>query len=71
MGKDTVCRAEERKSLKHVPAIESINRIFNTSETIENHSSLEKKLDQIILEIEELRLPRIFSYFYHGGFAIY
>lgn len=71
MGKDTVCRVEERKSLKHTLAIESINRIFNPFEAIENHSSLEKKLDQILLEIEELSLPRLLGYFYRGGFAVY
>lgn len=71
MGMDTVCRVEERKSLKHVHAIESINRIFNPPETIENHSSLEKKLDQIILGIEEIRFPRIFGCFCRGGFVVY
>ena len=70
MGKNTVCRVEERKSLKHVTVIESINRIFNQSERNENHNLLEYKLDQIILEIKRSRFVHILGSCY-GGFTIY
>ena len=71
MGKDTVCRVEERKSPSSAPAVEFIDQIFNPSKRIENHSSLERKLDQIILGIEEIRFPRIFGCFCNRDFAVY
>jgi hypothetical protein len=46
MGKDTVCRVEERKQHPNRPAIEVINDIFNPNEKIE------KMLNQIMEKLD-------------------
>ena len=46
MGKDTVCRIEERKHPAKKPAVEFINDTFNPYEQIEKHlRKIESKID--------------------------
>ena len=71
MGTDTVCRVEERKSLKQMPAIEFIDKVFNPFEKIETESGLLEKIEELSARIEDLlKLIKISGY-HHGGFPIY
>ncbi|MFZ0326854.1 MAG: hypothetical protein WBP64_09635 [Nitrososphaeraceae archaeon] len=71
LGTDTVCRVEERKSLKHMPAIKFIDNVFNPFEKIETQSGLLARLEELSSKIEHLlKLIDILGY-HHGGFSIY
>jgi hypothetical protein len=71
MGMDTVCRVEERKSMKQVPAIEFIDNVFNPSERIEKLNDLLTKLEQFSPKIEQLlKLIETLGY-HHDAFPIY
>ena len=71
LGTDTVCRVEERKSLKHMPAIKFIDNVFDPFEKIETQSGLLARLEELSSKIEHLlKLIDILGY-HHGGFSIY
>lgn len=71
MGVDTVCRIEERKSLKHTSAIEFIDKVFNPFEKIEKLSDLLARLEELPSKIEQLsKLIEILGY-HHGVFPVH
>jgi hypothetical protein len=62
MGKDTVCRLEERKHPANKPAIEFINEIFNPLDRIErlfiNHDNKLNEISDNIKRLVELHLEK-------------
>ena len=71
MGRDTVCRVEERKSMKQMPAIEFIDKVFNPFEKIEKLNDLLTKLEELSPKIEQLlKLVEPLGY-HHDAFPIY
>jgi hypothetical protein len=55
MEKDTVCRVEERKSLRNIPVIDFLNQVFNPFEKIEKqYAAHDLKIDEICYKLDQI-----------------